>query len=322
MIYPNISNIQTSKDILSNFLGYDNRIGCVEGSFFDEENVTSDHYPVLSPRAKRMMALGDIPYIPDNISENRFIVGSKDYNADRIINTSDGAELISILCDSLTNGINSDGPTVGRKGIIEPGLVYGGQRIITRSNGLGVNLFPACVKGYWRTGSTSGTATFDTGSTTAETYCGNPELIEIPENLNRFMVISLVTEAGYNSTITLLQYGQDRKPVGEPRVVSDKTFNFVPQSVAKYLGFNITLTKDKETVKSPQYYVSDIQVEYGEKASGYQEYTGDLSFHMLADVEHQIIRMGTRLVIFPEKYWVGIDGNDKGKFGKNLRFLI
>lgn len=102
MRYPIVSDIPTSKEMLTNFQGYDNRIGCLEGSFHDELNVTADHYPTLSTRNKRHKASNDVPYNTQYNPLEKHYVNTAEYQgwaettADRIFNTSDGNELISI----------------------------------------------------------------------------------------------------------------------------------------------------------------------------------------------------------------------------------
>lgn len=53
MRYPFIDNIQQSRDITTYFNGYNHKLSCPEGSFYDMKNVTTDYYPILSPRMPR-----------------------------------------------------------------------------------------------------------------------------------------------------------------------------------------------------------------------------------------------------------------------------
>ena len=46
------SRLMKTQDV---FGGYDHNMRIGEESFFDMENMTSDHYPILSPRAGRVL---------------------------------------------------------------------------------------------------------------------------------------------------------------------------------------------------------------------------------------------------------------------------
>ena len=61
MIQPILNEIPTSRDMLDTFLGYNHNLRIGNGEFFDMENMTSSHYPILSPRGKRGVYLS-----PDN----------------------------------------------------------------------------------------------------------------------------------------------------------------------------------------------------------------------------------------------------------------
>ena len=53
MRYPTIPVRQTSRDTTDQFRGYNHNLRIATGEFYDMENLTSDDYPVLSPRRKR-----------------------------------------------------------------------------------------------------------------------------------------------------------------------------------------------------------------------------------------------------------------------------
>ena len=53
MIYPTLQEQETSRQMLDVFGGYDHNLRIADGSFYDMRNMTSDNYPVLSPRVKR-----------------------------------------------------------------------------------------------------------------------------------------------------------------------------------------------------------------------------------------------------------------------------
>lgn len=53
MIQPILNEIPTSRDMIDTFLGYNHNLRIGNGEFFNMENMTSSHYPILSPRSKR-----------------------------------------------------------------------------------------------------------------------------------------------------------------------------------------------------------------------------------------------------------------------------
>ncbi|MBQ2917865.1 MAG: hypothetical protein IJE61_01355, partial [Bacteroidales bacterium] len=53
MRYPKLRVLQNSRQMVDTFKGYNHNLRIGDGEFFDMKNMTSDHYPVLSPRGKR-----------------------------------------------------------------------------------------------------------------------------------------------------------------------------------------------------------------------------------------------------------------------------
>ena len=53
MKHPKLRVLNHSRQMVDVFKGYNHNLRIGEGEFFDMENMTSDHYPVLSPRGKR-----------------------------------------------------------------------------------------------------------------------------------------------------------------------------------------------------------------------------------------------------------------------------
>ena len=53
MKYPKLRAPQTSRQMVDAFKGYNHNLRISDGEFFDMQNMTSDYYPVLSPRKKR-----------------------------------------------------------------------------------------------------------------------------------------------------------------------------------------------------------------------------------------------------------------------------
>lgn len=53
MEYPTLNVTEKSRQMIDTFLGYNHNIRIGENEFYDMENMTSDYYPVLSPRKQR-----------------------------------------------------------------------------------------------------------------------------------------------------------------------------------------------------------------------------------------------------------------------------
>ena len=53
MRYPKLRELQASRQMVDTFRGYNHNLRISDGEFFDMKNMTSDYYPVLSPRKKR-----------------------------------------------------------------------------------------------------------------------------------------------------------------------------------------------------------------------------------------------------------------------------
>lgn len=53
MLQPMLNEIPTSRDMLDVFRGYNHNLRISDGEFYDMSNLTSEHYPLLSPRGKR-----------------------------------------------------------------------------------------------------------------------------------------------------------------------------------------------------------------------------------------------------------------------------
>lgn len=53
MRYPTLPVNQANRQIVEYFRGYNHNLRIADGEFFDMKNMTSDYYPVLSPRGKR-----------------------------------------------------------------------------------------------------------------------------------------------------------------------------------------------------------------------------------------------------------------------------
>ena len=53
MRYPQLRELPTSREMVDVFRGYNHNLRISNGEFFNMKNMTSDYYPVLSPRGKR-----------------------------------------------------------------------------------------------------------------------------------------------------------------------------------------------------------------------------------------------------------------------------
>ena len=53
MKLPKLRELDSSRQMVDTFRGYNHNLRISDGEFFDMKNMTSDHYPVLSPRKKR-----------------------------------------------------------------------------------------------------------------------------------------------------------------------------------------------------------------------------------------------------------------------------
>ena len=53
MDYPKLKVLKTTRQMVDTFRGYNHNLRIGDGEFFDMKNMTSDYYPVLSPRGKR-----------------------------------------------------------------------------------------------------------------------------------------------------------------------------------------------------------------------------------------------------------------------------
>lgn len=53
MKYPTLYSKESSRQMVDTFKGYNHNLRISDGEFFDMKNMTSDHYPVLSPRGDR-----------------------------------------------------------------------------------------------------------------------------------------------------------------------------------------------------------------------------------------------------------------------------
>lgn len=65
MRYPTLTELNTSREIVDVFKGYNHNLRIGDGEFFDMTNLSSDNYPVLSPRPQR--GVYAVPSIPQGM---------------------------------------------------------------------------------------------------------------------------------------------------------------------------------------------------------------------------------------------------------------
>ena len=90
MFYPTLTELNTSREMVDVFKGYNHNLRIGEGEFFDMKNLSSDSYPVLSPRSKRgkyatpmsekgfqgLVAKDSLCYVDGS----KFVINGKDYD--------------------------------------------------------------------------------------------------------------------------------------------------------------------------------------------------------------------------------------------------
>ena len=60
MKYPTLNVLETGRDMVQTFRGYNHNLYIAESEFYDMKNLTSTHYPILSPRQQRGTYAPDI----------------------------------------------------------------------------------------------------------------------------------------------------------------------------------------------------------------------------------------------------------------------
>ena len=58
MHYSTLRPLGSRQEVISAFCGYDHRLRCADGAFYDMENITGDDYPLLSSRRQRGFVTG------------------------------------------------------------------------------------------------------------------------------------------------------------------------------------------------------------------------------------------------------------------------
>ena len=52
------TEMETTRDMISAFGGYNHTMNCGENEFYMEKNMTSDYYPALAPRSLQIKSQG------------------------------------------------------------------------------------------------------------------------------------------------------------------------------------------------------------------------------------------------------------------------
>ena len=55
MEFPRLNEVTRYREMTNAFGGYNHQLSCKDGQFFDEQNMTSQYYPLMSPRDRRGM---------------------------------------------------------------------------------------------------------------------------------------------------------------------------------------------------------------------------------------------------------------------------
>lgn len=53
MLFPKFTEVTRYRDMVTTFGGYNHRLSCAEGQFYDMQNMTAQYFPALSPRTNR-----------------------------------------------------------------------------------------------------------------------------------------------------------------------------------------------------------------------------------------------------------------------------
>ena len=98
MLYPRLKAIPSTRDVVSAFGGYDHRLVIPDGAFFDENNLTSDNYPVLSTRAEHgihLVAKGAVKAILDT-NELCYVEGNTVHIGDKTVTAPNSSWLDNV----------------------------------------------------------------------------------------------------------------------------------------------------------------------------------------------------------------------------------
>ena len=102
MEFPIVNEVTRYREMVNAFGGYNHQISCEEGQFFDMKNMTSQYYPVLSPRQNRgiVRKLNNPQGILDKeelmwIDSGKLFVNGEEVALDGVTLSSEGAKTMA-----------------------------------------------------------------------------------------------------------------------------------------------------------------------------------------------------------------------------------
>ena len=152
MLYPRLQASQTTRQMIDAFRGYNHNLRVADGEFYEMENMTSDFYPVLSPRGKRgiyktcegltgIIAKDSLCYVDGSgfvIGDTRFEMGLDEGTQKELV--SMGAYVIIMPDKKYINTIEPDD-----RGDIEASYVSSGDVTFRLCSITGEAITPATV---------------------------------------------------------------------------------------------------------------------------------------------------------------------------------
>lgn len=96
MLFPKFSEVNRFREMISTFSGYNHKLTCADGEFYEMQNMTSEYYPVLSPRNKRAVVYQlEDPRAMIDKEGLYFIDGTELYKGKEKITLADGILIAS-----------------------------------------------------------------------------------------------------------------------------------------------------------------------------------------------------------------------------------
>lgn len=237
MNYPMLNEIPTSREMVDVFKGYNHNLRISEGEFFDMKNMTSDYYPILSPRKKRgvyaspsnpqgLISKDNLCHVDNGslyINKNRVAGFDLDPEGPKQL-ISMGAYIIILPDKKYINTEDYDD-----KGLIEAEYVSNGKTITFEPCTLDGEVYPAAVKSAEEPEREDGKLWIDTSSTpnALKKYSETNEMwVQIPTTYVKITAVGIgemfnqydgVTISGIlaedlqdlNSSIVIMDRGDD-----------------------------------------------------------------------------------------------------------------
>ena len=172
MLYPRLQASQTTRQMIDAFRGYNHNLRVADGEFYEMENMTSDFYPVLSPRGKRgiyktcegltgIIAKDSLCYVDGSgfvIGETRVEMGLDEMTQKELV--SMGAYVIIMPDKKYINTIEPDD-----RGDIEASYVSSGDVTFRLCSITGEAITPATVGAEAPANPANGAMWLDTSAT-------------------------------------------------------------------------------------------------------------------------------------------------------------